>query len=105
MGKRLVRSRALDSWSVPGAEHQVRPVTDDVEHAELLKQKLLEEAIELVFAQQHKDVVNELADLYDVLEAIEQVYLVNAQEVEDKRVNKQQESGHFNPGLVWDTGR
>jgi predicted house-cleaning noncanonical NTP pyrophosphatase (MazG superfamily) len=105
MGTRLVRHRALENWSVPGAEHQVRPVVDKVEHLQLLGKKGIEEATELAYASGYDEVLGELTDVYHVLEAYERLYDIDPAEIGRMKLRKGKASGYFNPGMVWDTGR
>lgn len=105
MGKRLVRDRALESWVVPGAEHQVRPVQGRAEHMQLLMAKLLEEAGEVILYQTREELTKELADVLTVLFAVAEVagipWITVVQAYEDRKAA----SGGFTQGLVWETSR
>lgn len=105
MGKVLVRDRALENWRVPGAEHQVRPVRDSGEHRRLLLQKLLEEAKEVVFAEDRQEMLKELSDVLSVSAALAWNHGIQWGEVEAKRVTRDHASGGFTQGMVWETDR
>ena len=105
MGKRLVRDRALESWVVPGAEHQVRPVRTGEEHLQLLHAKLIEEAMEVVQAETQRDVLKELADVLAVLEAIAMLHGIDWDEVAIQVDVRELKSGGFTEGMVWETSR
>lgn len=105
MGKRLVRDDALSNWRVPGAEHQVRPVRDDAEHIELLRQKLLEECGEVIFAADRAELVKEISDVLSVLVAFAWKNGIGWGEVVEKRGERDMASGGFIRGMVWETDR
>jgi phosphoribosyl-ATP pyrophosphohydrolase len=105
MGARLVRSKALDNWVVPGAEHQVREARDDGERAVLLISKLMEEATEVITAETRADIVRELADLLSVMRAIAALNGIGWAEVLSEKAKRDQVSGSYIHGLVWDTSR
>lgn len=105
MGKRLVRDRALESWVVPGAEHQVRPVHDRAEHMRLLLAKLLEETGEVVLYDSREDLTKELADVVTVAYALAEVGGVEWVEVLRVLKEREEQSGGFTEGLVWETSR
>lgn len=105
MGTRLVRDRALDSWAIPGAEHQVRPVRDAKEHQELLVAKVMEEATEVILAKTKDDLTKELADLIAVLEGCAAANGIDWEEVLHKVDERELQSGGFIQGMVWETPR
>lgn len=106
MGKRLVRDRALESWVVPGAEHQVRPVEDTTEHLTLLRAKLLEECGEVILAETRAEVTKEIADVLSVLQGIAQVAGLSwHKEILAKQEERDARSGGFINGMVWETSR
>jgi predicted house-cleaning noncanonical NTP pyrophosphatase (MazG superfamily) len=105
MGKRLVRDRALDSWRVPGAEHQVRPVSDEKEHQLLLVQKLIEETMEVVFSESKDDLTKELADLLSVMQGCAKANGITWPDVLARQALRDAASGPFMDGMVWETDR
>lgn len=105
MGARLVRDDALAAWTVPGAEHQVRPVRGIGEHIMLLRKKLLEEAGEVAFADDRGEIVKELADVWEVVRSIAVLHAIDPHEVLAVADYRRQQSGGFERGLVWETGR
>lgn len=105
MSARLVRDRALENWRVPGAEHQVRPVADVVEHIDLLRRKVLEEATEVAFAYEQDDFLKEAADVVSVLQGMCVVQGVPWHEVMAMVSARNDESGGFGRGMVWETDR
>jgi predicted house-cleaning noncanonical NTP pyrophosphatase (MazG superfamily) len=105
MGKRLVRDKALDNWVVPGAEHQVRPVHNRIEHGDLLRAKLIEECGEVILSDGREELVKELADVLSVCQAFANVNGVKWGEVLERQILRDNESGGFFKGMVWETSR
>ena len=105
MGRRLVRDRALDNWVVPGAEHQVRPVTGPREHVELLHAKLIEECMEVIQAKTKEEITKEVADVMAVLDGITYRAGITYRELLDTMNGREKASGEFRRGMVWETGR
>lgn len=114
MGRRLVRDLAMDHWSVPGAEHQVREVTGRREHLELLRCKVLEEAAELAMAADdetsEKPYIDKLmAESTDLIEVVfsylERATHKKPHEVVALVMQRRAEEGGFLEGLVWDNKR
>ena len=102
--RRLVRDRALSTWRVPGAKHQVRPVRDADEHQELLAAKLIEECGEVVAAKTPANLREELGDVLAVLQGIASRSGISWASVVSEGEAKTARSGPFTEGLVWDTG-
>jgi len=68
---------------------------DDVEFVMRLKDKLVEEAAEARSATSRADLIEELADLGEVVLALAQASGVTPQEIEARRLAKRQERGGF----------
>lgn len=102
-GKRLVRDRALETWRVPGREHQVRPVRDKNELDQLLRLKLREEVEEVLSATNVKEMIEEIADVMTVLAGIADSNGIDTDQIEDAYDEKMSKSGGFFQGMVWDT--
>lgn len=105
----LVRENALRNWRVPGAENQVRPLTDDIEYERLILVKLREEMEEV--AEQITDdpydiekVTEELGDLLSVMRSVARHSEVLWEAVEFQAAKKDTSHGTFNypNALVWD---
>ena len=106
MGTRLVRDRALDTWRVTGAEHQVRPVNSWQEHIDLLRAKLMEEAVEVFQATNQRDIEKELADLLSVMQGLASVHNISWHKgVIATQEERDAASGGFRVGMVWETDR
>lgn len=98
---RLIRSEALKTWRVEGAEYQVRPVKDNVEHLQLLRRKLVEECME-VLNSNRDNIAEEIGDAVAVLTGMTEFFGISWRDVVDKMWEKEDKSGSFNIGMVWD---
>lgn len=77
-------------------------VMNTEEFQEKLKDKLHEEVTELCTAQTPEDVLEELADVYEVLLSIAKLHQFTAQEIENHAHHKRQEKGGFDARLYTD---
>ena len=68
---------------------------DDAEFVARLKDKLVEEAAEARSATSRADLIDELADLGEVVLALGQAAGITRQEIEARRLAKRQERGGF----------
>lgn len=68
---------------------------DDAEFVTRLKDKLVEEAAEARSATSRADLIDELADLGEVVLALGQAAGITRQEIEARRLAKRQERGGF----------
>lgn len=74
------------------------------EHVELLRSKLLEETAELLIAMRegfNDRIVEEAADVIEVVRAIGSIYNIPLRVITDKRVHKFNERGGFFHGITY----
>jgi len=91
---KLVRDRIPEIIRENDDECDCQIMNDD-EFRKMLKEKLVEEAVELVKANSKKKMVNELADISEIIETILDSEQITAQEVETKKKEKKEERGGF----------
>lgn len=91
---KLVRDNIPQIIVKDGKNFKIR-ILSDQEYLQALKTKLVEEAEELSKAKTDKDVINELADIYEVLEYIIRRTNVDYREIQSHRVKKNMERGAF----------
>lgn len=72
---------------------------DRAAHIHALKQKLLEESEEVVDAFEKEDVIEELADVQEVILALMQILDISAQDIEKLQTKKRLEMGSFMQGI------
>ena len=77
-------------------------VMEQAEYVQELKQKLLEEAEEVVAAHSETDITEELADVFEVAYALANAYGVSPERIEHARLHKKEVRGGFE-GRVYTT--
>lgn len=101
MGARLVRDYVGQiPWDREEMKQHLRPVHDDQEHKALLRLKLEEEVAELLAARSEAEMVDELVDIYEVLEAFVDQHHISREDIAQRQANKYQERGGFLTGVV-----
>lgn len=92
---KLVRDRIQELFP----ENEYRRASP-LEIVDLLRLKLIEEAVEVIDAKSPKDFLEEMADLMEVAKALRECYGYDEDEVEKVRLKKKAERGAFVEGLV-----
>ena len=95
---KLVRDKIPEIISLSGRE-PVTHVADDAEYWSRLKDKLLEEVKEFIEDGDEKE---ELADVFEVLNAIMDFRKLDKSEVEEIRLKKAEKKGGFKEKIVLD---
>lgn len=72
-----------------------RILTQDNEYLALLKEKLREESTEIINAQNKSELIEEIADVLEVMYAFASLYEFTMEDVEKKRIEKQATYGGF----------
>ncbi len=91
---KLVRDKIPEIIKKNGEVSKV-VVLDDAEFKIALKNKLIEEAQEVLEANSMEDVLNELSDVMELVEAIVKYNDLTMSEVEKKKQKKKEERGGF----------
>lgn len=99
MRHKLIRDLLKGTNSSWGAV-TTRRVVDDAEHKALLREKLVEEANEVARATTHPELIEELADLYEVMETIRRLENVSRFALMSVAEAKRKAKGGFIRGLV-----
>lgn len=79
---KLVRDKIPNIINESGKICDIR-ILNEVEYIKELKKKVVEEAIELEQTKDKKELIEEIADIYEVLEA-----LLNAEKIDSKNILK-----------------
>ena len=95
---KIVRDKAVTELESEGikVKYEILPKQSLVQH---LKNKLLEESKEVFDSKSHEELAAEIADVYEVLEAICKEAGVNVSEVEENRIKKRSKRGGFSSGI------
>lgn len=67
---------------------------------EFLKKKVIEESLEFYWAKDHDDIIEELADIYEVIRSSATIYGVTIENIKDKADHKLKEKGGFKTGTI-----
>jgi predicted house-cleaning noncanonical NTP pyrophosphatase (MazG superfamily) len=89
----------MPTWMQLKDVHIETVVLNEKDFTKALKEKLLEEAKEVHDAITKDELVEELADLKEVMLAIMRQHQVQESEVEKKRIEKRMQKGGFDKGV------
>ena len=93
--KKLWRDNAVDMMEQNhGSKIQWRQLNDQ-EFNQQIRIKLLEEAEEVAAAQSRNELINELADLYEVIDSLITLHAINTEEIITEQMRKRDERGGF----------
>ncbi len=96
---KLIRDRVPELMDADGVRYRV-DVLDDAAFRAALLEKLLEEAVEVRAAEGRSELVKELADVLEVVEALLEVAGVGRDEVRGVQEARRTERGGFQRRLV-----
>lgn len=99
---KLVRDRIPKRIKANGEIPVTHKATSDTEYVNALRDKLLEEAKELVEARTKTAFIEEIADVYEVLEAFMEQAGINPRNVQRIKETKQVTHGKFSKGIILD---
>lgn len=94
---KLVRDKIPEIIAKQGKKVTFRVLQDD-EKEQALKDKLIEEVQELINAETREQVIEEMADIQEVLIALRSKYKIRLVEVQTVGVNKHAKRGGFENG-------
>ena len=95
---KLIRDKILEIIRNKGSVPKVS-VLGKEKYLKALKEKMVEEANELQEAKTKKDVLNELADIQELVNAVAKNHKIDIKAVENKRNKKAKERGGFEKKL------
>jgi len=72
---------------------------DEQQYIAELKAKLIEESLEVQHAENQAQVISELADVYEVLEALQTALKIDSTEIQRKQMEKANINGKFSKKL------
>jgi predicted house-cleaning noncanonical NTP pyrophosphatase (MazG superfamily) len=94
---KLIRDRIPEILEDQDVQFAVEEMSQ-AEYCQALRQKLIEEAREAAAASEH-ELINELADIWEVIDAIMNAYKISRNQVLACQMQKQIERGMFNRKL------
>jgi predicted house-cleaning noncanonical NTP pyrophosphatase (MazG superfamily) len=93
--EKLIRSKVPQDLTARGVLHKTR-IAEPEEYKQKLHSKLLEEVTEF-FRRPSKE---ELSDVLEVIEAIKKHHDWDSAEIEEIRLKKREEKGHFEDPII-----
>lgn len=96
---KLVRDKAHEMFNADGSVISTRILKDDTEFKGALYKKILEEVEELFTAETRSDIIEEYADVQEVLQAIQRLYNISQEEVDTAQQRKQGKRGAYDKRL------
>lgn len=91
---KLVRDNIIDIILSDNGKPVFKTLNDD-DFRIALKNKVIEESQELLLANTKDDVINELSDIIELIEAISKNYNIDKDELINKKENKKLKRGGF----------
>jgi predicted house-cleaning noncanonical NTP pyrophosphatase (MazG superfamily) len=103
--KKLIRDRIPEKIKASGDDYKTK-VLNKLEFEKELKKKLVEESKELKKAPR-EDLINELADVLELIKSIAMHYKIQFSKVEKFQEEKRKKRGGFKKKLflIWSTGK
>ena len=106
MAKFICNKLARDNTIEGMANDAIRTTYKQLKHKELLeglRKKLLEESLEVAEATERMHVVNELADVFEVIDALRDMYCITNAEVSAAKETIYRKRGGFKKGIFLET--
>lgn len=98
MSKKIIRDKLHTSIKKSGKGHLLSQITDPLDILIYLKEKIVEEAIEVHDSHDIEDLKEELADIYEVMECICELTGLTIDDIIEKKIKKFLEKGSFKEG-------
>lgn len=95
---KLIRDRIPEIITADNAIPKISILSDE-QYMLALKQKVVEEAMELLGTKNNEETINELADLLELIDAILLAHNITALEVDQKKIAKKEKRGGFTEKL------
>lgn len=96
--EKLVRDKIPENIEKSGKESDITVLDHDAFLIEL-KKKLVEESKEVVSSETKDEMINELADVCEIVEKLMDVYGISQKELDEKKEFKRQTNGGFDKQL------
>ncbi|HXK37823.1 MAG TPA: nucleoside triphosphate pyrophosphohydrolase [Candidatus Paceibacterota bacterium] len=95
---KLIRDRIPEIITADNATPKIS-ILNDEQFALALKQKVIEEAMELLEAKSKEDIIGELSDLLELVDAIILAHQIDKEELSAKKISKREKRGGFDERL------
>ena len=91
---KLVRDKIPEVIEKDGDECKYEQL-DEEEYRSMLREKFIEEAKELIAAEGEDEIINELSDFLELIEAVQDLEQISSDDVINKKAQKREERGGF----------
>lgn len=98
---KLVRDKIVEIQKAEGKEVKIRVLKNDKEFLKFLSRKMIEEAYELEFSLKKGNLVEELADILEVIETILKLKHIDYEKVRRIQKLKRKARGGFNKRILF----
>lgn len=95
---KLVRDKIPEKIQLNGEEAVTAQLDKNI-LSQLLKRKLVEEALEVLDAEENEDIIAELADILEVLDGILSQHQIDLEAVLNQKEKKREKAGGFEKGI------
>lgn len=95
---KLVRDKTLERLERFGIRYEHKILADQ-EYMQALKDKLIEESQEVIDAKNRQEMITELADVAEVVKALQKLYGIEQQEIDAAQAKTDDERGAFEKGI------
>lgn len=92
---KLWRDKSIEIMESQGSKVHWRVLDDDNAFIEQLRKKLIEEAYEVASAKNRNELVEELADLFEVIDTLITISQLDKNQIYDAQKTKREERGSF----------
>lgn len=99
---KLVRDKALDAMQKEGVIAHTQILTDNDMYLEALSEKIVEELEEVFSAHSTEELVEELADLEEILSEFKKLVKITQAQIDQARAKKSDKKGLFTSRLYCD---
>jgi predicted house-cleaning noncanonical NTP pyrophosphatase (MazG superfamily) len=102
---KLIRDAVPEIMSAKGMQYEVDVMADE-EYQQALRQKVLEEAKEVLDASSERNLITEMADLYEVMEALASFHNISEEDIRAEQQYRHAKRGGFERRLrlLWTQG-
>ncbi|MDO8488226.1 MAG: nucleoside triphosphate pyrophosphohydrolase [bacterium] len=98
--QKLIRDKIPEKAAKEGIKLITRTLNQD-EFETKVKEKLVEEANEVTMASDREELINELADVLELVRTVASINRIKLKEIESQRFKKLKKNGGFKKKLLW----
>jgi predicted house-cleaning noncanonical NTP pyrophosphatase (MazG superfamily) len=97
---KLIRDKIPELVKQEGIVPSIRKIQNDEEFLEYILKKIVEEAQELSEAKTDSNILEEIADVYEIINALKQLKNLSDADIEAVQTQKRQKRGGFDERII-----